>query len=148
MSSFSDRESIAVLPNPSLVTGESRLPQAVQTVTKIGMWEWNPKVGSNVLSPELHDIFGTTAGPACAEIWAARVYPLDWPLVKTAMEQALRTGEMEFEYRYTHPHNGLRWLYCKGGKLTAEDERLFGIVLDITARKQNQETLQHLWNVR
>jgi len=48
---------------------------------------------------------------------------------------------MEFEYRYQHPQRGLRWFYCKGRRFTESDARLFGVVLDITERKQIAEAL-------
>jgi PAS domain S-box-containing protein len=45
---------------------------------------------------------------------------------------------MEFEYRYYHPQLGLRWFLCKGRRFSEEDTTLFGIVLDITDRKESE----------
>ncbi len=110
--------------------------QLAQTAAQIGTWEWDPVRNTRSLSLELHRRFGTEADdPTCAEKWAARVYPPDWPKVQQWMAEGHRSGDMDFEYRYEHPDLGLRWFYCKGRRF--EDEtRMFGIVQDITQRKQ------------
>jgi PAS domain S-box-containing protein len=115
-----------------------------QAAAQLGMWEWDPTESSQSLSEELHRIFGTEASdPDRVAKWAARVYPADWPKVQQHMEQAARTGTMEFDYRYKHPELGLRWLYCKGRRFRNET-RMFGIVQDITARKIAEEGLHRL----
>ena len=80
--------------------------------------------------------------------WAERVHPEDWDQVQRLMEESYRQGEMEFEYRYQHPHLGTRWFYCKGRRSEGET-RMLGIVQDVTERKladqvirNNQERLQ------
>ena len=57
------------------------------------------------------------------------------------MEQSGRTGEMDLEYRYHHPALGLRWLQSRGRRL-GKESRLFGVVLDVTERKQAEAALQ------
>jgi PAS domain S-box-containing protein len=118
--------------------------QMAQAAAQLGMWEWDPAESSQSLSEELHRIFGTAASdPDHVAQWASRVYPADWPKVQSHMQEAERTGSMEFEYRYRHPELGLRWLHCKGRRLRNET-RMFGIVQDVTARKIAEEGLQRL----
>ena len=57
------------------------------------------------------------------------------------MEEASRTGEMDFEYRYEHPESGLRWFYCKGRRFAGES-RMFGIIQDITEHKHVESVLR------
>jgi len=126
----------------SRLQSENRL-QLAQAAAQIGTWEWDPLRGTNSLSPELHEMFGTMeASPDRVKKWESRVHPEDWPKVQSEMETANRTGVMEFEYRYQHPRRGLRWFYSKGRRLLPGEVRMFGVVLDVTERKQAEEDLK------
>lgn len=115
-----------------------------QAAALIGTWEWDPRNKTSTLSPELHHIFGTDAAdPNYAQEWAMCVHPDDRSRVFKEMEEGFGNANMEFEYRYLHPQNGLRWFYCKGRKLH-DDAHMFGIVQDITARKAAQDASQRL----
>ena len=130
-------------PNREIEINEERLRLA-EAARQIGTWEWDPVRDTRVLSTELCRIFGVSASdPDNARKWAARVWPEDWPKVQLLMQQGGHSGAMEFEYRYLHPDQGLRWLYCKGRRFTHEP-RLFGIVQDITNRKAAEEASQRL----
>jgi PAS domain S-box-containing protein len=112
-----------------------------QTAAHIGTWEWDPVHDFRRLSPELHRLFGTDEEDQNhAQKWAKRVHPEDSKKVQQSMEEASRTGEMDFEYRYQHPDSGLRWFYCKGRRFAGES-RMFGIIQDITDRKRVEDAL-------
>ena len=111
---------------------------------QIGAWEWDPATGAEALSPELLRIFSLdVTDPEITRKWAARVWPEDWPKVQSLMRQGAETGHMEFEYRYMHPDQGVRWLYCKGCRFR-ENPRMFGIVQDVTSRKAAEEASHRL----
>ncbi len=122
---------------------EERLRLA-QEAAHIGTWEWNPVKSTRMLSAQLHRMFGTS--PTMTEeqiyrLWTSRVYPADLPKVQFGMEETERTGVQEFEYRYQHPQNGLRYFCSKGGRMKGES-CYFGVVIDITERKRWEETQQ------
>lgn len=114
---------------------EERLLLA-QSAAQIGTWEWNPLENSRTLSADLHRLFGTDAAdPDYVQTWASRVHPDDREKIAKLRQQGDRLGYLEMEYRYRHPELGLRWFYSKGRRLHGGSS-MFGVVLDITARKQ------------
>lgn len=117
--------------------------ELAQASGQIGTWEWDPVEDEQALSPELHRLFGTDPSNRVRQEWESRVYPDDWPQVQELMQEGFVAGTMEFEYRYLHPENGLRWFYCKGLRRAGET-RMLGIVQDVTARKSAAETSQRL----
>src|SRR5579862_1185032 len=118
-----------------------------QTAANVGTWEWDPVNNTRRLSPELHRIFGIDPeDPNRFNVWASRVHPDDWDYVQKCMSEVQTSGSMDFEYRYNHPEDGLRWFYCKGSRVG--DQTVFGVILDVTERKKAEEALrereQHL----
>lgn len=113
-----------------------------QAAAQMGVFEWDPIANSRTLSPELHDIFGTSPEQMDRlELWLGRIHPDDRELVLSNMASSTESGEMEFSYRYNHPDRGTRWLYVRGGRLSGS-ARLFGVVMDITDRKRSEEVLR------
>ena len=128
----------------ALRNSQNRLRLA-QSAAHIGTWEWDAAQGFSSLSPELLEIFGLDASEKQHRtIWTSRVFAEDMPLVRAHMSEAQRSGSMEFQYRYHHPDKGLRWLFCKGRRFSdhPSDTRMFGIIMDITERKQVAEELR------
>lgn len=111
----------------------------VQAAARMGTWEWDPISGASTLSPELSAMFGIDPSqPDHVEVWRSRVHPEDRGRMPERFAEANRTGLMDFEYRYNHPVSGLRWFYCKGARMPGE-KQIFGIVMDVTDRKQAAE---------
>ena len=130
-----------VLTRKQIEISERRLRLA-QAAAHIGTWEWDSARNTQVLSDELHDIFGYEKDdPHSAQTWASRVAPEDFQRVCELMETGYHSGHMDFEYRYLHPVLGLRWLHCEGSR-TNHDSRMFGVVIDITERKQTEKALK------
>ena len=115
-----------------------------QSAANIGTWEWDPDKNTQLLSPELHRIFGTTPDdPNHAQVWASRVDPRDLSKVFEHMRLGYQTGALELEYRYIHPDTGLRWIFCKGRKFQGET-RMLGVVQDVTESKSVEQAPQRL----
>ena len=130
-----------VLTRKQIEISEGRLRLA-QAAAHVGTWEWDPIQNTRVLSDELHDIFGYEKNdPNSSQTWSSRIAPDDFAKVCELMEQGQISGHMDFEYRYRHPERGLRWLHCKGSSLR-QDSRMYGVVIDITERKQTEEALK------
>ena len=130
-----------VLARKQIEISEGRLRLA-QAAAHIGTWEWDPVQDARFLSDELRHIFGYEENdPNSFETWASRVAPEDFERVRELMEAGHRSGQMDFEYRYLHPVLGLRWLHCRGSRAQG-DSRMFGVVIDITERKQTEKALQ------
>ena len=126
----------------AIEVSEERLRLA-QAAAQIGIWDWDGHDTSK-LSAELHQIFGTDPDdPHHAEVWASRVHRDDWQSLQEQMQAGIKSGSIEFEYRYHHPVNGLRWFYGKGRSL-GEQQRILGILQDVTERKRAEETQQRL----
>jgi len=132
-----------VMARRSIEESEERLRMA-QSAARAGAWEWDPKQNVQHLSPELHRIFGTEASDdGHVAKWYARVHPEDMLRVRELMDKGFISGEMDLEYRYFHPQLGLRWLYCKGRRIR-DEARMFGVVLDVTDRKNSEQTIRDI----
>ena len=96
---------------------------------------------------QLYQLFGYT-GQQARELGlsSARsvVEPEDWPMVRQRLSEQLRGGasRFELEHRYTHSSGEVRWLLVRGGVVEGDPERLSGIVLDITGRKETEQLLR------
>jgi PAS domain S-box-containing protein len=113
-----------------------------QAAARMGIFEWDPSADTRILSEELHDIFGTRPQDLnSAAQWILGVHGDDRQKVESRMRQAAETGELEVDFRYNHPSRGTRWLYSRGRRL-GDVPALFGVVLDITDRKEAEEILR------
>lgn len=128
-----------VTARQAVEASEQRL-RLSQAAAGIGSWEWDP-VHLAVLSDELHSIFGTHQDDTLFTQWRSRVHPEDQERVFRLMDEGYRSGEIDFEYRFLHPEKGLRWFRSKGRRM-ANQERMFGVVIDVTDLKRTEEALK------
>jgi PAS domain S-box-containing protein len=114
-----------------------------QAAGKLGTWEWDFTTNTSHLSAELNEMFGFDEPlENTFEAWSQRLHADDLVKTLSLMQEGRESGVIDLEYRYHHPTRGLRWYYCKGAKVGPDDNRLFGILLDITDRKRTERTLR------
>jgi PAS domain S-box-containing protein len=134
------------LAEQALRQSEERLRLA-QQVGRIGTFELDLETRVNRWTPELEAIYGLPAGsfPGTQEAWEKLVYVEDRTATLRRVARATETGSFEGEWRVRWPDGQLRWL--AGRAWVFKDEagkprRLLGVNIDITERKQAEESLR------
>jgi PAS domain S-box-containing protein len=131
----------------ALRASEERLRLA-QQVARVGTFEWNIQTGVNSWTPELEALYGLSPGgfPGTQPAWEKLVYCDDRTEVLRLAERALETGEpVEGEWRVVWPDGSVHWLAGRWQAFKDESGkplRLIGVNIDITARKQAEESLR------
>ena len=136
----------------ALEESQERVRIAAQ-VAKVGTFEWRISSNANIWTPELEALYGLPPGAfgGSYEAWAEHVHPEDRAMAKARVQEALRTGSFMAEWRTVWPDGSLRWLEARGWvERDAEGRpvRMIGVNLDITARKESQEALRRLDELR
>ncbi|MGL5077125.1 MAG: PAS domain-containing protein, partial [Waterburya sp.] len=127
-----------------------RLLKLALSSAKAGSWDWEILTGKVIWSPENYDLHGLNTQTELLAYHNLRnlIHPEDLDRVKQEVEQVLsgQVTELRTEYRIIHPQRGIRWLLSIGN-VTRNDQgeaiRMSGINLDITDRKQIEETLRN-----
>ncbi|WP_204150461.1 PAS domain-containing protein [Leptolyngbya sp. CCY15150] len=113
----------------------------------MGVWDWNILTGEENWSPEVESIFGLEPGTfhGSYEDFLTYLVPEDRERVQAAEKLAFENhNEYTSEYRVRLSDGTLRWLTSRGRFLrdsNGKPERLTGIVMDITDRKQAELAL-------
>jgi len=114
-------------------------------------FEWRAHAGKdeNRWSPELEALYGIAAGSYDGTEQSLRklIHPEDWPNVRAAIKLALKSGDLDAEYRVIHPDGVIRWLQTKGRTLFdpgGEPARVVGFMFDVTDRRLAAEELQRI----
>ena len=133
----------------AIAASEQRLRLATDAAA-LGIWHW--RLDEDVVNWENdrpYEIFGRTAedGPITAAEFRARVcHPEDLPSFERALSHSRETGaSLFFQGRIHHKDGACRWVEFTGQPEHRTDgscSRMLGIVLDITERKQAEETLR------
>jgi diguanylate cyclase (GGDEF)-like protein/PAS domain S-box-containing protein len=139
----------------ALRESEAKLEEA-QHIAHVGYWEHNFEVGSAALSEEARRIFGLDPEERIFNLdqWKARlqelIHPEDRNLVTRAVADALAGGPpYNIEYRVIRPNGEVRTIHSTG-EITRDESghvrRMFGIMQDITERKQMEQEIVYLAN--
>jgi PAS domain S-box-containing protein len=111
----------------------------------VGGWEWEIKTGKNLWFGQKHAQLGGKSEISAEGFWD-RVHAEDRSRLHDAVEKAMRNREeLKVEFRVTWPDGTVRWLQSQSRFFYAADgtpERMLGASVDITARKQAEETLR------
>jgi len=110
-----------------------------------GDWEWDRATGTMSWSAQTRKLFGVGGDePIGVDLFRQYVHPDDSDRRDRAIERAWETGVFANEYRIIRADGEVRWLSSRGRVLrTADgDERMLGVVGDVTEHKHAVEALQ------
>lgn len=113
----------------------------------IGTWEWDVRADTIQFSPECRALLGLAPGVKVGyRRYRALVHLDDRPRLDEAVSRCRRESrELDTEYRITHSNGEVRWIMVKGRGFTdgaARLLRMIGVSIDITSRKQAEESLR------
>ncbi len=131
----------------ALRDSEKRLKEA-QEMAHLGFWHWNVKTGDVTWSEEVYKIFQLDPKeftPHIDSILKLSPWPGDQERGRELMRKAMESHEKgAYEQRFLRPDKSIGHYYSTfQGKYDAEGNLVFivGTVLDITERKQMEESL-------
>ncbi len=119
-----------------------------QQAARIGTFDLNLKTGVNKWTPELEEMYGLAPGEfgGTRADWEALLHPDDREEIARGVEEAIRNGPFEKEFRIVRKDMSVRWMLAKAATLKdarGAAERLIGINIDVTERRETEEQLRH-----
>jgi PAS domain S-box-containing protein len=135
----------------ALRASEARM-RLVQEGTGVGTWDWNIATGEIRWSEQNCRLHGRdpAAGALGYDDWREAIHPEDRDRTNAAVLEAVaRRQGFDTEYRTRLPDGAVRWLVGRGRVISdaaGRLERMMGINLDITTRKEAEQ--QQLMLVR
>ncbi|HII00213.1 TPA: PAS domain-containing protein [Methanosarcinaceae archaeon] len=141
--SLAERDSVV----DALRESESRLRLA-QVSAGAGIWDWNIATSRFEWSEELFHLFGLDPrkSDASLDVWKSVLHPEDRLIALRRVESAIKNRtSLASEYRIVLPSGEVRWINALGN-LTYDSngtpQRMSGICIDITKRKEAEEALK------
>jgi PAS domain S-box-containing protein len=135
------------LRTSELLRTNTRLRLAAEA-GRLGAWEWEVKTGRVIWSPELERMHGLEPGtfPGTFEAYQSDMHPEDRERVLTRIAHTVEQRQPhQLEYRIVLPDGRVRWVEARGQMFfdsQGEPERLVGICMDITERKEAEQDLR------
>ncbi|MEJ2286090.1 MAG: sigma 54-interacting transcriptional regulator, partial [Desulfobacterales bacterium] len=130
----------------SLRESEARLNLAA-TSAEAGLWILEISSGHIWATEKTRELYGFAPNQELNfEDFILIVDPGDRARIRRRVEQAVRTQrDFREEYRIIHPDGAIRWMDARGRpyfKPSGEPERLMGVSIDISGRKQMADQLE------
>lgn len=137
----------------ALRESEAKLQLALHTA-EAGVWQFDVANNRTHLDEGARSIFGVTEVTLPRKTLWSLIHPEDRRRLAKDVQKALavETGGPTFaeDYRILHPNGSLHWIHIRGQVFfegTARSRRpvrAFGVLLDITRRKQAEEALHRM----
>jgi len=113
----------------------------------VALWSWNVDTDEIAMDEHAHGLWGVSRnGPATFESLSARIHPEDLDRVRSAFTATRAIlGAFEIDFRIMHGE-AVRWISARGQGDDAGivGRIMFGVFLDVTERKQAEETRELL----
>ncbi|MGI4745255.1 MAG: sensor histidine kinase [Janthinobacterium lividum] len=111
----------------------------------IALWSWNVDTDEIALDRRAHDLWAVPAGktPVTFEALSARIHPHDLDRVRTTFTNTRTSpGLYEIDFRVMDGDDVVRWISARGegGDIGIVDRIMFGVFMDVTDRKQVEES--------
>jgi formate hydrogenlyase transcriptional activator len=131
----------------SLRESEMRLNLAA-TSAEAGLWVLEMATGHIWATEKTRELYGLSQYQELNfEDFIQIVVPEDRARIRRSVERATRTkGDFREEYRIVHPDGTIKWMYARGRPhfdLSGKPERLMGVSLDVSERKQMEDLLEN-----
>lgn len=122
------------------------LLRLIHKIGRIGHWEWNSVTDENNWSPEIEALYGLPPGgfEGGYQGWAKLLHPEDLSRAEEDVRRAMETGEYFSEFRVIWPDGSIHWLETRAHVFKdahGRPERIMGVNMDITERKQQEAAL-------
>jgi PAS domain S-box-containing protein len=116
-----------------------------QHAARAGSFEWDSRTGIVRWSPELETMHGLQQGQFSGTMsaWLELIHPGDKEEANRRFNLALQKGTFEGEWRVVWADRSVRWILGRGlmfREETGTSERVLGVNIDITERKQAEST--------
>jgi len=128
----------------ALRENETRLTLAT-TAAGTGLWTMDLETEAVWASKNARELFHFSADEQLTyKTFFKRIHSDDQEGVRRAVEEALQSGnELKCDYRIILPDGSLRWIVSSGRRYPdANSTRLMGTSVDITGRKQMEESIR------
>ena len=113
----------------------------------VALWSWNVDTDEIAMDERAHGLWGVPRdGPVTFEDLSRHIHPEDLDRVRTAFEATRAVvGAYDIDFRILHGHE-IRWVSARGqGDGSGMVGRvMFGVFLDVTARKRAEEAREML----
>ena len=128
-----------------------RLRMAVEAGRSVG-WDWDLKTGRDRWFGDLQTVFGIPSDSYSGHVddFRRRIHPEDRELVWQAVADARKSQKpYTAEFRVVRTDGAVRWITARGKFYNAshgDSERMLGMAVDITDRKQAEHKLRESQN--
>ena len=122
-------------------------------IAQIGIWEWDFNSRKTYWSAEAEQLYGLEVGSfgGSQQDWFELIHPDDRQRVKDAVDAWFaKPQRFTIEFRILHTSGEERWLLSHGDAVLDEQgrpRRILGINMDITERKQAEQSLKERDNL-
>ncbi len=131
----------------SVGLANDRLRLAMESGKSVG-WDWDIMSGRDAWFGDLKTMFGIPSDTYIGRVedFHSRVHPDDRGQVSRAVNAAMQSHQpYAAEFRILRPDGSVRWVAAKGKFYysgSGDPERMLGMAVDITGRKQAEAVLQ------